>query len=438
MDPTTTRRLAAFGGALAAAPLALWVTARPFSIERRVAGLLCLAALGAVSMARAADGLDGVAARLARSEEKAQVTVRLAADPQGRWTGARVPARLERIGETDAAGTVLVRRLPPGDPAIGIRSLTSVSGVGKKVFFTYHDNARGNELWMSDGTEGGTRIVKDLQPGRGSSNPRELHAEGAILLFSASDGVHGFEPWRSDGTRRGTLMIQDIAPGAHPASPGLFTSAGAHVFFAANDGIAGMELWAVPRSNVLATFGDVAVDSWPWPFVEALAGAGLTVGCVPGQYCPGATVSRAETAVFLLRGIHGVDFVPPPATGTVFTDVPAGYWAAPWIEQLAQEGLTSGCGQAPPTFCPTQPLKRDEMAVFLLRAKYGSTYTPPPATGTVFADVPASYWAAPWIERLSSEGITAGCGGGSYCPDGLVTRAPMAAFLSRTFALPLP
>jgi hypothetical protein len=75
------------------------------------------------------------------------------------------------------------------------------------------------------------------------------------------------------------------------------------------------------------------------------------------------------------------------------------------------------------------------MAVFLLRSKHGSSYTPPPATG-VFPDVPTSYWAASWIEQLFAEGITGGCGGGNYCPDQVVTRGQMAVFLVRTFNLP--
>ena len=74
------------------------------------------------------------------------------------------------------------------------------------------------------------------------------------------------------------------------------------------------------------------------------------------------------------------------------------------------------------------------MAVFLLRAKYGSAYTPPAASG-VFSDVPADYWAAAWIEQLANEGITAGCGNGNYCPTQLVSRAEMAVFLVRTFNL---
>ncbi len=76
------------------------------------------------------------------------------------------------------------------------------------------------------------------------------------------------------------------------------------------------------------------------------------------------------------------------------------------------------------------------MAIFLLRAKYTSAYTPPPATGTMFGDVPASLSTAAWIEQLANEGITSGCNGGNYCPNNPVTRASMAVFLVRTFNLP--
>jgi hypothetical protein len=71
-------------------------------------------------------------------------------------------------------------------------------------------------------------------------------------------------------------------------------------------------------------------------------------------------------AVFLLRALHGSGYTPPPATGTRFTDVPAGYWAAPWIEQLAAEGITTGCGEN--RYCPGDPVSREQMAVFLTRA----------------------------------------------------------------------
>jgi ELWxxDGT repeat protein len=338
----------------------------------------------------------------------------------------------DELWRNDAMGTSLVRALP-GDPAVGIRSLTPL---GAKVYFSYDDGEHGRELWVSDGTAAGTRMVEDILPGPGSSHPRQLHAEGNVLLFSATDGAHGVEPWRSDGTALGTRMLQDIAPDTLPSSPVEFTASGPNVYFAANDGTTGFELWALPRPALLATFADVPADHWAWRFVEALAANGLTNGCGADRYCPDLQVKRAETAAFLVRAAHGPSFVPPPATGTVFQDVPAGHWAAPWIEQLAADGVTSGCGGG--NFCPADPLTRAEAAVLLLKARHGSGFVPPPATGTVFNDVPASHWAAAWIEKLAAEGITGGCGGGSYCPARTATRAEMAAFLAKTFGLVLP
>ena len=63
------------------------------------------------------------------------------------------------------------------------------------------------------------------------------------------------------------------------------------------------------------------------------------------------------------------------------------------------------------------------MAVFLLKAKHGSTYVPPACTGD-FADVACPSPFADWIEQLAAEGITGGCGGGNYCPAESVTPRP--------------
>jgi hypothetical protein len=79
-------------------------------------------------------------------------------------------------------------------------------------------------------------------------------------------------------------------------------------------------------------------------------------------------------------------------------------------------------------YCPTSSVTRAQMAVFLLKAQHGSSYVPPPCTG-VFGDVPCPSQYANWIEQLHAEGITGGCGGGNYCPGSSVTRAQMSAFL---------
>jgi hypothetical protein len=77
------------------------------------------------------------------------------------------------------------------------------------------------------------------------------------------------------------------------------------------------------------------------------------------------------------------------------------------------------------------------MAVFLLRSKYGPSYSPPAVgSSTGFGDVQMTHWAAAWIKQLVAEGITAGCGNNNYCPEQAVTRGQMAVFLVRTFNLP--
>jgi hypothetical protein len=174
--------------------------------------------------------------------------------------------------------------------------------------------------------------------------------------------------------------------------------------------------------------GDIFYDS-----IRIVSANGITAGCRAGYYCPQASTLRSEMAVFLLKSEHGSAYTPPAATGDVFDDVSSGAFAAAWIEQLAAEGITGGC--TPTKYCPNAPVRRSEMAVFLLKTKHGSDYTPPPATGDVFDDVPSGAFAAAWIEELSAEGITSGCGPRKFCPDNVVTREQMAALIVHTFGL---
>ncbi len=112
-----------------------------------------------------------------------------------------------------------------------------------------------------------------------------------------------------------------------------------------------------------------------------------------------------------------------------FVDVAEGAPFHAAIETIVRAGVTAGCGGG--NYCPSAPATRAQMAVFLLKSKFGSTYAPPPAAG-IFLDVPPSDPFAPWIEQLANMGVTAGCGGGNYCPSSPVTRAQMAVFLLKT------
>jgi len=67
-------------------------------------------------------------------------------------------------------------------------------------------------------------------------------------------------------------------------------------------------------------------------------------------------------AVFLLKSMNGLCYIPPPCTG-VFPDVPCSSNFAPWIEALALSRITGGCGNG--NYSPTQAVRRDQMAAFI-------------------------------------------------------------------------
>lgn len=118
-------------------------------------------------------------------------------------------------------------------------------------------------------------------------------------------------------------------------------------------------------------FGDVPTSSPYAPWIEQMVRDGITSGCTtsPAMFCPTSAVNRDQMAVLIVRARHGGAFTPPSPTG-MFQDVPTNYWAAAYIEQLAADGVTSGCSSSPMLFCPTDAVTRAQMAVFLARA-YG-------------------------------------------------------------------
>jgi IPT/TIG domain len=177
-------------------------------------------------------------------------------------------------------------------------------------------------------------------------------------------------------------------------------------------------------------FLDVPPSHLFYQFVTGLVLNRVTVGLGGGYYGVDMPVSRQQMAVFLEKSKRGPCYVPPACTVQVFSDVPCSSGFAPWINQLAADGVTGGCGGG--NYCPTNPVRRDQMAPFLLKANYGFGYLPPPCQG-VFADVPCPSTFADWIEELSAENITAGCGGGNYCPSANNTRGQMAVFLVKVF-----
>jgi hypothetical protein len=187
--------------------------------------------------------------------------------------------------------------------------------------------------------------------------------------------------------------------------------------------------------HVGRSFTDVPSTHNFYRFVETIFHKSVTGGTTPGAYSPDMSTTREQMAVFLLVSKEGAGYAPPPCVTPAFNDVPCTSIYAKWINELVLRGITVGCGGG--NYCPTSPVSRQEMAVFLLATLEGTGYQPPPCVTPQFTDVPCSSGFAAWINELVLRGITAGCGGGNYCPTDPVTRGQMAVFLTTTFSLRL-
>ena len=128
------------------------------------------------------------------------------------------------------------------NPGAGSSSPAYLTNVNDTLFFRASNGTNGYELWKSDGTLAGTVMVKDINPGAGNSSPSYLTNVNSVLFFQASDGTNGFELWKSDGTLAGTVMVKDINP-AGDSTPANLTYVNGTLFFSASNGTNGAELW---------------------------------------------------------------------------------------------------------------------------------------------------------------------------------------------------
>ena len=187
----------------------------------------------------------------------------------------------EELWVTDGTteGTKLVKDIYPSDSESDYQNSSyaeEFAVAGDQLFFSADNGENGRELWVSDGTTEGTKLVKDINPGItdsyfppfeprvDSSIPQELTAVGDLIYFTADDGENGRELWVSDGTTEGTKLVKDINPGfddseyiyakigksrrlenPRPLSSYLYdlTEFNGKLYFSAEDSINGRELW---------------------------------------------------------------------------------------------------------------------------------------------------------------------------------------------------
>lgn len=197
-----------------------------------------------------------------------------------------------------------------------------------------------------------------------------------------------------------------------------------------------------PRLANDHTFNDVPVDHWAYEYIEILYQNGYIAGCSsdPPLYCPEDTMTRAESAVFVERGIHSADFLPKDPTEQIFADVPLNEWFSKWSAGLWHDGFTAGCGVNPIIYCPLQEHTIAEGSVFYLRMLHGQSFNPPNPTG-IFIDVPINEWYAGWIEAAYTAEILLPCETEPElraCPQDPLTRAMGAYMMVNAKGLSMP
>ena len=223
-------------------------------------------------------------------------------------------------------------------------------------------------------------------------------AQSSVELIALDFGVGGTNP-----SETGMLLFTD---GTFQPSPGVLAKTGSPQV---NEALAVRVTDDLPFDDIAGT---KFVDDIVWAFEN-----GITTGCGGGNYCPNEAVTRAQMATFLDRALDldrtSEDF---------FTDDENSSHERA-INRLAAAGITTGCGGG--KYCPNEPVTRAQMATFLDRA-LGL-----PGTSEDFFtdDETSSHERA--INRLAASGITTGCTATRFCPNKIVTRGQMAAFLHR-------
>ncbi len=229
-------------------------------------------------------------------------------------------------------GTLLVKDIFPGSPnndGIPDPILKEFKG---KLYFNGTDGENGRELWISDGTEEGTRMLKDIAPGPGWGNPRyfavldstlyfasnnqlwttdgteegtmpavdvrvrsEMMLAGSDLFFLGVDPENGFELWRTDGTEEGTFLVKDIFPqgSSIPELQGYINEV---LYFTAMDPEKGRELFALSpvriQTRLMANQEDICGVADSIIFAAQVENAGdnpIFSWYVNGQFIPGVT-----------------------------------------------------------------------------------------------------------------------------------------------------
>jgi hypothetical protein len=192
--------------------------------------------------------------------------------------------------------------------------------------------------------------------------------------------------------------------------------------------LVGQQTIAVTERVTTQIFADVPPSNPFFDAADLLYTLNITTGCSsnPLDYCPDQNIPRWEMAAYIVRAIYGGNNF-PYSNVPLFNDVPVGANGFAYIQKMAELGITSGCGNG--DFCPLEAVARDQMAIFVIRMRYGATALFDFPSTPYFTDVNSSTFGWSWIQRLKEDSVTNGCTVTTFCPTDPVTRGEMAVFI---------
>ncbi|PKP22799.1 MAG: hypothetical protein CVU05_02455 [Bacteroidetes bacterium HGW-Bacteroidetes-21] len=159
------------------------------------------------------------------------------------------------VTDGTSAGTTMIKDINPSGNSSPYRFFSVGIGLSQRVIFLANDGTNGTELWTTNGTAGGTNMVKNIYTGALQNVEITcLFSNLFKVYFNADDGVNGREIWVTDGTSAGTNMIKDINPGSSSSTPSNFILYNNKLYFVADDGTSGTELWCTDGTEAGTTF----------------------------------------------------------------------------------------------------------------------------------------------------------------------------------------